>query len=209
MINIYSYYSWEKNMKPCYKINLPINILNPNVDPLNFPINKVVTNKDLQLIDDVSFWLSQEFIDFCNDEYNFNPYTILFIRPPNNKDTVHIDGTLDSRGAGVIDRWAINYYWNWENSLMYWYEPKNDGYVGTKGPNIEVYHTRWQSNEVSLIHQECPKPASFIKTDIPHAVENFDELKTRYCLSIRPKSRDKKNTFEEAYTMFEKYLSED
>lgn len=186
-------------MKPCYKINLPINILNPNVDPLDFPLKEMFTKKGLYLLDDVSFWLSKEFIDFCNDQYNFNPATILFNRPPNDKGAPHIDG---------LDHWAINYYWNWQNSTMYWYEPKTEGHVGKNGVNIEVYHPIWHEDEVSLIHQECLKPFSFIRTDIPHAVENFDELKIRYCLSIRPNTRDKKNTYEEAYTMFQKYLHE-
>lgn len=208
-------------MKPCYKINLPINILNPNVDPLDFPLKEMFKKKGLYLLDDVLFWLSKEFIDFCNDQYNFNPGTILFIMPPNDKQAPHID--RGGRPYG-LDHWAINYYWNWQNSTMYWYEPKTEGHVnkstmycnehktegpvGKNGVNVEVYHPIWHEDEVSLIHQECLKPFSFIRTDIPHAVENFDELKIRYCLSIRPNTRDKKNTYEEAYTMFRKYLHE-
>lgn len=194
-------------MKLHCKIKFPINLLNQNLDPINLVTN--ITKEGMHVEKNYDYWLSKEFIEFFKDEFEFDPYLLFFKRNPNSRNIIHIDGTLDTRGDGVIQRWALNYTWNYENSVMNWYEPKNFGKCEVHN-NFKLYHTRWSLDEVNLLESYCVNPITLVRTDIPHDVLNFDNNKIRYCLSIRSHpTKNKHKTFDEAYELFKKFLVED
>lgn len=123
--------------------------------------------------------------------------TELFYKTPsNNIDFIHIDD------FDCIDRARLNYIIEDNNSMLYFYKPKNSN-AGRRGTNATGGQPiRYNLDEVELVYQHRIAHPSVIQSEIPHAVFNPTGIRYNLAVYLSDKSSGKRIGFLDAFERF-------
>jgi hypothetical protein len=181
----------------CFDIHLPIT--HPLADPSILTLDKE---------DEPSSWfcdhkdVSPEFIQFLDSLGLVMTYPILIFYTPAQQDIpIHIDG------IGISDRVVMNWCVGGVDSLMQWYSLK-DTISEAKVTTAGTPYTRYEPEQVELIHTQPVHWPSMVQTGIPHRITNHGSEK-RWVLScdISFKSTPEAGlTFEQAKETFKQWM---
>ena len=156
----------------CFNLNLPV--AHPLIDPSILKWDKE---------DEPSSWfcdhkdIAPEFTNFLDSLGLVMTYPILIFYTPENQDIpIHIDG------IGISDRFVMNWCVGGEGSVMQWYELNGSDITEAKVTTAGTPYTRYEVDQVNLLHTQPVGWPSMVQTGIPHRITYYGPEK-RWVLS--------------------------
>jgi len=156
----------------CFDLNLPV--AHPLVDSgiltcnnEDEPVSWFCDHKDVSL----------EFTTFLDRLGLTMTYPILIFYTPAGQDIpIHIDGVV------ISDRVVMNWCVGGIDSQMQWYSLKDNNITEAKITTAGTPYTRYESEQVDLVHTQQIKWPSMVQIGIPHRITNYGPEK-RWVLS--------------------------
>lgn len=134
----------------------------------------------------------------------------IFHSKPNEFTPIHRDvSNLPTASNDTYDFIKLNYIYGGENSLMKWYdvkeniEPYNSNIYNNQS-SVNVTSDSYRKDDVLIAHEQVVKFPSIVQVGIPHNVQNTNE--DRYCLCIVLTKNGKRIPMSDAKTIFRDYI---
>lgn len=182
-----------------FHLNLPVPHPLKNKSVLKYGISEYEPSSWFDSLDN----LSEEFLTFLDELGLTMTYPALIFYTPERQDIpVHIDG------VEISDRVVMNWCVGGLDSQMQWFKLKNDNISEAKVTTAGTPYTRYNLDEVELLHTDVVKWPSIVQTGIPHRITNYGNQK-RWVIScdISFKSNPEQGmTMKESAEVYKKWI---
>lgn len=177
--------------------------LNFNTDVFKHPYNKKYNLREIHCrlnLDDV---ITENFKNLLLEKNIIVSLIEHFYSPPNYKQIIHIDQNF------LGDYVKINYVYGGENSVMKWYNVKENSKLNFKisKVNVSANFISYNDDDVEKIYEtNIKKYFSLLQVGVPHNVVNSEE--ERFCISmvIRDKTTYERLNIKESLTRLKEYI---
>ena len=181
-------------------LNLKFDFILSNKNFFNeLPIDpKLGYHTSIKLLD-----IDMDFIEWVKSLGLFIKYCELFYTPAHGKIFIHSD-EIDP-----IDSCKINFVYDNGNTLMHWYDIKNNKELKRRNNTIGgLYFSCDDEDDYTLAYEHVVKKGTLVNVSIPHGITN-NSAYPRYCVSvIFQKEKDTKRIgYTEMYKLLTPYLN--
>jgi len=175
--------------------------------PVDFIPHKFSNPSNFQEFHLTHDMINSEFKSFLKSLNLYVDYARYFYYPPNFKLSCHIDcRAVDYGNPEEQNNVKLNFVYGGQGSEMIWYQLKPGRQPKFKKNTVGQTIVQYAPEDLEEIYRTNLGLPSLVDTMTVHNIQNYDDERTSYCLTLSNQLTKKRISWAEAVEIFQDYI---